>query len=367
MRRRRYVIAPVVLAVLVVLAVVGAQLRSDAPSRQSQSRPRTATAVPARLLPTVLLAHRGPAGKVDLAVVVGARAGRDGSVLLLPTLTAAETPSFDPQLLADQLNLGGQQLLQTTVANLLGVRIDQVAVVETPTLVDVLNAAGPLDVNLRDPVEAQGRAFPAGPQQLAPGDVATLLTTPARTGELDHLVTVQAAFEGWMRAVKRPDVAAATTARVPALDTLISAAQVPAKFSTLPVDAVPADAGERYQVRVDALGPAMRAAYPDRLLGVGGRRPRVEILNGTETAGLARQVAAVVVPAGGQVVATTGNGPAGGRPVTQVVYYRDENRPAAAALLAALGAGELVKQSRDFGAFDVTILAGADFKSAVGA
>jgi hypothetical protein len=352
MRRRRYVIAPVVLAVLVVLAVVGAQLRSDAPRRQSQSRPRTATAAPARLLPTVLLAHRGPAGKVDLAVVVGARAGRDGSVLLLPTLTAAETPSFDPQLLADQLNLGGQQLLQTTVANLLGVRIDQVAVVESPTLVDVLNAAGPLDVNLRDPVEAQGRAFPAGPQQLAPGDVATLLTTPARTGELDHLVTVQAAFEGWMRAVKRPDVAAATTARVPALDTLISAAQVPAKFSTLPVD---------------ALGPAMRAAYPDRLLGVGGRRPRVEILNGTGTAGLARQVAAVVVPAGGQVVATTGNGPAGGRPVTQVVYYRDENRPAAAALLAALGAGELVKQSRDFGAFDVTILAGADFKSAVGA
>src|SRR6202022_2862269 len=87
MRRRRYVVAPAVLAVLVLLAVLGAQLRSESPHRQS-ARPIPAAPTVARDVPTVLLAHKTPAGKVDLAVVVGvALDGRDASILLVPTLT----------------------------------------------------------------------------------------------------------------------------------------------------------------------------------------------------------------------------------------------------------------------------------------
>jgi hypothetical protein len=370
MRRRRYVVAPAVLAVLVLLAVLGAQLRSESPHRQSP-RPIPAAPTVARDVPTVLLAHKTPAGKVDLAVVVGvALDGRDASILLVPTLTAAETPSFDLQLIADQVNLGAPQLLHTTLENLLGVGIDQTAVLDTPTLLGVLTAAGPLDVTLRDPVDvpggnSQGRSFPAGAQQLTPSDAATLLTTSARSGELDHLVAVQAIFEGWMRSLKATPVAGASTARVPELATLVAAAQASTKFSSLPVDAVAGEVGERYQVRTDVLRPAMQAAFPGRLLGMGGRRVRVEILNGTGAAGLAQQVAAVVVPAGGQVV-KTGNAPAFGRPFTQVIYYRDENKAPAAGLLAAIGAGRVLKEPTDIGVFDITIIVGADFKSAPG-
>src|ERR1700680_3204015 len=99
MRRGLYVLAPVVLVVLVLLASLGAQLRSGAPGGQS-AKIGTGSTV-GQSVPTLLLAHTNPAGRVDLAAVAGvARNGRDASILLIPTLTAAETPSFDPQLVA---------------------------------------------------------------------------------------------------------------------------------------------------------------------------------------------------------------------------------------------------------------------------
>ncbi len=375
MRRRRYALVPAVLLVLVLLAVLGASLRARHHTTQPPAPVRAAPASPPPS--TLLLAHRSPANRVDLAVVVGASAGADGgagtaaSIVLVPTRTATETPSFGLQLVADVLTLGPPQLLHTTVENALGVGIDATAVLDTPTLLALMDSAGPLDVNLRDAVEVpgtpQGRVFPGGPQQITPSDATTLLTATAPTGELDHLVTVQAIFEGWMRALLSPQVATASTSRVPELATLVSAAHATTKFSTLPVDAVTAaEAGERYQVRPDAdLAPAMRTAFPGRVLGIDGRRPRVEILSGTAAAGPVQQAAAKVARAGGHVV-KTGNAPTFGRPVTQVVYYRDSARAAAASLLAAIGAGQLFKEPVDIGVFDVTIIPGADFSPAPG-
>ncbi|MBV8951040.1 MAG: LCP family protein [Actinobacteria bacterium] len=371
-RRRRYVVAPVVLLVLVALAVLGAQLRSSPSHRRSAARVPAVAPPPAAApgVPSLLLAHRAANGRVDLATVVGVAAGgHNASVVLVPTLTAAETPSFDPQLIADLLNLGPTQLLQTTVENLMGVRIDQTAVLDDATLSALMQAAGPLSVRLRDPVpvlnDPQGRVYPAGDQELAPQDATTLLTTTVSTGELDHLVAVQAVFEGWLRALRSPQAATLSTTRVPQLASLVAAAQASTTFSTLPVTNLGGQGDERYQVRTDALGPAMQTAFPGRLLGIGGRRPRVEILDGTGVPGLAQQVAAVVVPAGGDVV-KTGNAQQFGQASTQVVYYRDSARAQAESLLAALGAGTVLKEPTDIGVFDITVIAGADFKSPPG-
>lgn len=369
-RRRRFVVAPTVLVVLVLLAVVGAQLRSGSSGRQAPPAQSSASAggptPAAAAVPSLLLAHRNAGGRVDLAAVVGvASGGRDGAVVFVPTLTSAETPSLELQLVADQLNVGSPQLFHTTVENLLGVRLDGTAVLDDAALSDVLQAAGPLSVRLRDSVEvqgtAQGRVYPAGNQQLTPADAMTLLTTTVSTGELDHLVAVQAVFEGWLRALRAPSVAAATAARVPQLTTLIAAARTATNFSTLPVEAMAGEAGERYEVRAGALAPAMRAAFPDRLLGIGGRRPRVEILNGTGAAGPVQQAAAVVVAAGGEVV-KTGNAAQFGRSVTQVVYYRDDGRAGAESLQSAIGTGQVLKEPSDIGVFDITVIVGADFK-----
>jgi hypothetical protein len=194
-----------------------------------------------------------------------------------------------------------------------------------------------------------------------PGDAVALLTQHPATDEIDHMVTVQAVFEGWLAALRDQSAASASVARVPALATLVAAARASTDFSEVPVDAISGGPGERYQVREDALGPAVRAAFPEALLGIDGRRLRTEILNGTGVVGLVPAVAGVVVPAGAQVV-TTGNMPGFGQATTRVVYYRDADRAAAGRLLSVLGVGKLVKEPDDIKVFDVTIIAGADFR-----
>ncbi len=369
-RRRWVVVVPSVFVVLIVLTVIGAQLRSGTTGRPTRAAPAATNVPPVRGAPTMLLAHRAADGRVDLAALVGVqRGGHDGSVLLVPTLTALEVPSFELQLVADLLNLGPPSLLQTTISNVLGVRIDQTVVLDDAQLVDALAPAGSLTVDLRDPVNLAGgtepRTIEAGTQSFAPADAAALLTNPGSAGELEHLVTVQAVLEGWMHALRTPSVATATTARVPAFSTLVAAAHASTDYATLPVDGVSAGAGERYQVREDAIGPAAKGAFPDALLGIGGERPRVEILNGTGVVGLVQQVAGVVVPAGGDVV-QTGNYTGFGQTVTRVVYYRDSQRAAATALLRALRTGQLAREQKDIQVFDVTIIVGSDFKAPPG-
>jgi LytR cell envelope-related transcriptional attenuator len=363
-RRRWLVMVPSILAVLIVVAVIGAQLRSGAPApARTSSRGAPAPAPPR--VPTLLLAHVAGNGQVDLAAVVGVtRNGRDGSILAIPTLTQAETPSLDFQVLADLRSLGSTTLLQTTIENLLGVRIDATEVFDDARLTDVIGAAGPLTVDLNGETEVGGtttRVFSSGTQRVNPGDAVALLTQRPATDEIDHMVTVQAVFEGWLAALRDQSAASASVAKVPALATLVAAARASTDFSELPVDSISGGPGERYQVREDALGPAIQQEFPEALLGIGGHRLRTEILNGTGVVGLVPQVARVVVPAGAQVV-TTGNMPGFGQATTRVVYYRDADRAAAARLLSVLGVGKLVKEPDDIKVFDVTIIAGADFR-----
>jgi hypothetical protein len=358
------VTVPAVFAVLIVVAIIGAQLRSGAPA-PARTASRGAPAPAAARVPTLLLAHVAGDGHVDLAAVVGVtRNGRDGSILAIPTLTQAETPSLDFQQLADLRTLGSTALLQTTIENLLGVRIDATEVFDDARLTDVISAAGPLTVDLNGEAEVGGtttRVFSSGTQRVNPGDAVALLTQHPATDEVDHMVTVQSVFEGWLAALRNPAAASASVTRVPSLATLVAAARASTDFSVLPVDAISGGPGERYQVRDDALPPAMQQEFPGSLIGTGGRRLRTEILNGTGVVGLVPQIAEVVVPAGAQVV-TTGNWPGFGQATTRVVYYRDADRAAAAHLLAAVGVGTLVKEPNDIQVFDVTIIAGADFR-----
>lgn len=369
-RRRWVVVVPSVFVVLIVLTVIGAQLRSGTPDQHTRPAPTGTVAAPVHGAPTLLLAHRAADGHVDLAAVIGVqRGGHDASVLLVPTLTSLEVPSFDLQLVADLLNVGSPSLLQTTISNVLGVRIDHTLVLDDAQLADAMTPAGSLVVDLRDPVTLTGvsepRTIGTGTQTFTPPDAALLLTDHGSAGELEHLVTVQAILEGWTHALRTPSVAAATTARDPALSTLVAAANASTDYATLPVDGVSAGTGERYQVRPDAIGPAVKGAFPDQLLGIGGERPRVEILNGTGVVGLVQQVAAAVVPAGANVVQTD-NYPGFGQTVTRVVYYRDSQRAAATRLLRALGTGKLAREQKDVQVFDVTVIVGSDFKPPAG-
>lgn len=350
---------PALMAVIAIVAVVGAVLRDD----RAGSEHTSTTASPAvrRSEPagSLLLAHRGADGRADLLVVV-ADPGTRASVLLVPTATQAEVPSLDVQVLADVPNLGDRSLLVTTVENLLGVRITSSAVLDDAGLASALSLAVPVPVDLGGAVRfaaATDPAFQPGWQQLGAADAVRLLVSAQPGSELDRLVTVQAVLEGWMERLRATAVADETVRTRPELEVLRAAARErERRFETLPVRPVTASGNERFDVNRDELVALARRDFGSLAVGA---RPRVEILNGTGGVGVAQGIAAKVVPAGGEVTLTS-NVPGFGQKATQVVYYRDAERPRAEHLLKALGCGSLRRADRAIGVVDVTILVGTD-------
>ncbi|MCZ7526979.1 MAG: LytR C-terminal domain-containing protein [Acidimicrobiia bacterium] len=313
---------------------------------------------------TLLLAHRDADSRADVMLVAGVgRDGGAGSILLVPVATHVETPSLGLQPLAAVPALADAELLATTVQNLLGIDLTEVVVLDDLGLLSVLEAAGTLTAELRRAVRLDDAplALGAGAQEVPYTDAATLLTGTERGSELDHLVTVQGVLDGWLAALRDPEVAAATVERVPELSVLVAAARAEPRIDTLPVEAVSTGGDERFQVRRDDLDEILRRGFPDSLLSPDGERARVEILNGTGAVGVTRQAAACVVPDGGEVV-LTGNVPGFGVDRTEVVYYGDEDAAPAARLAETLGAGAPRKASRPLGVIDVTIIVGADFR-----
>jgi len=112
-------------------------------------------------------------------------------------------------------------------------------------------------------------------------------------------------------------------------------------------------------VRPGDLRTIVLRAFPHSQLGDRGRRPRVEILNGTGALGVAQVVASKVVPAGGRVTLTN-NLPGFGLHKTQIVYADDTWRTAAQRILDAMGCGSLRKTDKNIGVADVSILVGSD-------
>ena len=359
-RRRFWLMLVVVAALLGLTVLAGELIRSG--SDPSASGNRDASPAPAAPVETLLLGHRATDGRLDTLVLVGAE-GDQASVLLLPVGTQVEVPSLGPQVLADLPNDDDTELLETTVENLLGVDVAETLVVDDAGLNAALAPAGQLDVVLSHEVQFEGspdEILSAGTQRARTGQAARLLVSRQPGSELDRLVTVQDVLDAWFTQLSRPAIARRTRRAEPALGALVAAARADdRRTDTLPVESLSTGGDEAFKPRSGDVEEYAAAAFGDALLVPDGKRPRVEILNGTGAVGLAQTIAAQIVPAGGQVT-LAGNLRAFGLHNTQVVYYRSEDRRAAQRLLRALGCGELKQADREIGVVDVTILAGAD-------
>jgi hypothetical protein len=360
--RRRFLIMLALVAGLLALTVaVGEVIRSDSDEGAGANRPTNggARAPEAR---TTLLAHRGADGRLDTLVLVGARKG-GASVLLLPVATQVEVPSLGPQTLADLPNEGDDELLTTTIENLLGVKVADTVLMDDAALNAALAPADPLTVQLNREVQFEGSAdgiVAPGTQQVDTGQAARLLVSRQPGSELDRLVTVQDVLDGWFTRLRDPAVARETLQAQPELGPLVAAAKIAGRRTdTLPVESVTTAGAEGFRPRGADVVDYVVAAFPDALLAPNGNRPRVEVLNGTGAVGLAQTIASQIVPAGAQVT-LAGNVPRFGLRDTQVVYYRGEDRGRAQQLLKALGCGSLKQADQEIGVVDVTILAGAD-------
>lgn len=368
-RDRRQQAAVAILAALagLVAAISGTpRVPADATEKSGDAGDPTVTTTaefPARAW---LLAHKAGDGRVDLLAVVGTdTGGKAGAAVLVPTATVVEVPSLGSQTFADIARLSSSRLFLISVQNALGIRFQDVMIFDDDELAAALAPAVAFDVEFRRGVRIDDDAgtltFQTGVVEVEAAEAMRLLAAPPGAKELVHLVTVRAVLEGWRAALRDNAVASATTAAVGAAKPLVESADAQLHYETLPVESISQGGDERFRIRRDDATAMLRDAIPWTLLGGGRPRPRVEVLNGTGGVGVTEAIAALVVPAGGEIT-LTGNVPDFGVEQTQVVYYRDEDAAAAGHLAAALGDVPVSKASEPIGVVDVTIVVGADFE-----
>jgi len=368
-RQRRWILFSAVL--VLGLAIAGPALRrhlseknaSDAPARHARTTASKPVAVP--LPKTVLVLHAGPDGRADLAMLGGlSNDSKEAAILLLPTGSQIQTPSLGLQTIADLPRLGDTALVQTTVENLLGIRIAKTVVLGDLQLLAAANAAGPLDVSFADAVHVQDGsqvfAYPAGSQKLLPGDVARIVGRLETGDELAHLKTLQTVFAPWFAALKNPTVHEAAAVSAPDLGRFVDVAAADPKMLTLPVQAAATGGGaELYRVDRAALADITSTRFGDAVMA-NGRRPKVQLLNGTGAVGVAQQVARCVVPSGYEV-ALTDNVKGFGVKSTSIVAQQPSDLATARKLVKLLGVGTARRAAKPNDLVDVSVVIGADF------
>jgi hypothetical protein len=392
-RRHTRKLAAVVLVVAVIAAAVVVWVLQDSPSTgpsellpvqveepgtpapdtESPSSPSPATAGET---PRGLLVEQAADGRiVGVTVLSVDTSGKGGHVVFLPAGAMVEVPSFGIDALRDAFSLGGLPLLQSSVENLLGLSFDAVSVAGPTQLAAALGPAGVLTVDVPARVEAvspEGRVsvlWDQGPVAVSPADVPALLEAPGQGSDLDRLVRHQRFWEAWLGKVGEiGDDGLPPRQSMGAVGPLLGAlAAGDVAFEVLPVEAVAsglAEENDLWSVRTDELAALVARVAPDATPAAA--RIRVQVLNGTGDVGVAQVVQPLLVPAGASV-SLTGNADRFDYPVTQIVFYDDEDRASADAVRAALGVGEVVKSLTPLSVVDVTVVVGADLLQRQGA
>jgi hypothetical protein len=317
----------------------------------------------------VLIAHLDASRRLDLLLVAGVDSGgRVGSVVFVPTTTLVEVPSFDTQALVDVPTLGGPNpgaatLLATTAANALGLHFNAVMLLNDARLAALLAPADHMNVTFVHSVQVDDSAgtlaFSPGRATVTAADATRLLIGTASGGALEHLVAVQAVLEGWFGRLRVASIAAATEHVTASAESLVALAHADINFDTVPVDVLSSGSVTEYELQEPQADEMIRADFFDGLF-TKGRRPRVEVLNGTGAVALTQSVARRIIPAGAEIT-LTGNVPGFGVRHTSVVYYRPGDLPAARRVAAALGVGSVAEGNVPIDVVDLTVVVGADF------
>jgi hypothetical protein len=363
-RRRKQWLAIGVAVTIGVITAIAADLHF--PLRHTG--PAKPAAAPAPITPgrTLLFAHLDAQQRADVLALIGVQpGGRSASVVLIPPPTVVEVPSLELTALRDITQATDRSVLSTSVANALGVRIDDLLVVDDARLAAMLAPVRTLDVNLPQAVHigsgSHAADFPAGSNHLTAAQAQRLLLGKEADGAVAHLVTAQSVLQAWFDAIRTSPVLAQTTKRVaPTSDVLVSAARAGARFDALPVDSVDTGDNERYQIRDADSAALMQSDLGFATVSFAGRRPKVEILNGVGEVGISPRAARLIVPDGFEV-RLTGNVPGFGVRTSEVVYYRDRDLQAARRVAALLGVGRVAKADTELDVVDLTIVVGQDF------
>lgn len=294
----------------------------------------------------------------------------NGGAMLLPGSAQFEVPSLGSRTFAETTDAGSTSL-DLAVENALGVEVTTTLALEADALAGVFEPLAPFEIRLRSPLRFGEQAFRSGSQAVTAAQAAMLVTERADgVNDLDHLVTVHAVLEGWLARLDG-DAAGLAAERLGAAgglddDGIDRTASLLAElgsrrvvFDILDVVSLGLPEGERYAIDEATAQTEISEVFGG--LAYATDRVDVEIRNGVGTGGLAREVAARVIPAGARVV-LTGNAAEFGLEETFVVVRDAAFAPEAQRLIEALGVGDLRRSDDVVGGADVVIIVGSDFE-----
>lgn len=293
-------------------------------------------------------------------------------VVLIPAGTRVEVPGSGLASLTEAYAIGGPALLETAVANLLGVRFDGRAVIYQGELSSVFRRVSPIHVDVPQRVtiaHPDGRIevkFAAGPQKLSAEQLVEFMTFPGAT-DIDRVARQQLAWESWFQAAGagagRDLRAADLGAHAPVLEKVFEkAGETIREYQILPVQSAGVGGDvEIFQPKADEIRlmveRVLAGALPEEALD---GRLRVDIRNGNGRIGVSQKVAALLVPMGYNVV-ITGNADHFRYEDTQVVFYAEDVEGAARDVVGVLGTGRLILNRLPSGVADITVIVGKDF------
>ena len=318
----------------------------------------------------VVVTGEGDLG-ASIALVVSHPAFPDRVALFPPNLVAV-LPGFGEQTIGEAPLIGGAELSELTVTNLLGTRVDAVSVLTAEQLAALIPAG--LEVDLPVPLvvsEGGGEVvdIPAGRTTLDGPTLARLLVTQGSGDQLSWLQRQEAVWKALLASV------AGGGALVDGLGTVDRGNPDLGRAALVGVAADPDFALTGLSVgRIGVAGPGSPELYELPAKAVAdflsdqvpflalreGERPRVEILNGNGDIGTTQPVAALLVRSGFRVVRTD-NADGSDYQQSQVIAQGGEHQQDALDIRALLDTGEvLVDQRQPSTVVDVTIIVGKD-------
>jgi hypothetical protein len=372
-RRRddvRHSRSKIFLAILVAVAIVWATVLLTTFDRtDGNDDPAAPVADPVSASgASVLVAVTDPDDRATTIALIAAVEGAKPRAVLLPPSLLATLPGFGEGTLSNTTRFDGPELLEVTVANLLGARIDATVTWDADDLAVIVDA--PLLVDVPTPlVERQGDSdvvvYAAGEAERSHEDLYRLFTDRGGDDELTWMQRQAGALDGLLNAAAaRPAVVESMLGRVlgdqSAARTAFTEASGDVAITAVPALRIePTGREELYQLSgeiaaefvSDSIGYLRIAPEP---------RTRVEVLNGNGQIGTVRPVAGALIRRGYRVILTD-NADRLDYAETRVIAQGRAQQQAAVDIAEIIGLGRVSAEVRQpSGVVDVTIIVGRD-------
>ena len=394
--QRKVAVAQGVVVALLVGALVGLGVvgyRSALRITGGRSAAVTDPALPGytaevRPTPVDLVAFTSADGRLAAAALfVGGPGGKGGTVVPVPsTLTLWNYEDSPPAAAFEVFADGGIDALRSRLGSDLTFGLTGASTVPSAALRTLAEAAGPVPVELSEPVlegttdENQTVKYPAGQVTLDPAAFEEFLTFSGyREPEANRVLRSQLAWEVLLTqlgatssdssattveglAPSVPDLGeSAGTGEPPFSEVVAALLTGEVRLDGLPLLRLPLNNAQRvvlFRIDQDAMPKWVPQVVPFPTSAFPGQRANVRLLRGTSDKGVLRTVSPKVVEAGGEVTAV-GNADSFDVATSQVRYQNPDAKDAASAIGELLGA-EVVATQEDLGSADVEVVVGSD-------